>query len=207
MSLKIFVKSFLFICLMLPSFAGEPGTSDDEQVNSINEIIRKNVENSNFSKKIEPILKKTTINLPKNPISQLFNQTIGQKINTKKASIVGNCLPMQKLQFCKVVKPKKNSSHFNKYFYYLSSENKVNAIIAFSNKRVGNISICRSMIESWARYFENFDLLNTTSDSNKDQLFLEHTNIKKTEISMSCQSEQFRDINSFFSLKFFKDES
>ena len=36
---------------MLPSFAGEPGTSDDEQVNSINEIIRKNVENRIFQKK------------------------------------------------------------------------------------------------------------------------------------------------------------
>ena len=196
MLLKIFFKSLILIGIISSSFAGEPGTVD-EKIDIKEKIINEREENA-------PLLKKNIINLPKNPIFQLFNQVIGKKIDAKKTKIIGDCLPRQKLEFCKVVNPKSRSSHFNKYFYYLNYEKKVNAIIAFSDKRIGNVNKCRSMIKSWEKYFKNFDLLNITTDINKDQLFLEHINIKKTEISINCNFEQLRDIESYFSLKFFK---
>ena len=199
MSLKIFIKLLLSLVIISSSYAGEPGTPD-EIIDLKEKIIIEKKENI-------PLLKKNKINLPKNPISQLFNQAIGTTIDTKKAKIVGDCLPREKLKFCKVVTPKTRSIHFNKYFYYLNTERKVNAIIAFSDRRVGNIDKCRSMIKSWKNYFKNFDLLNITTVANKDQLFLKHINIEKTQISMSCNFEQFRDIKSYFSLKFLKNEN
>lgn len=202
MSLKIFIKYVLFFFLMTPIVAGEPGTLEKEVEQKDNKIIVKK------DKKIIPknenrVLTTNTVHLPKNPIRQLFHQKIGNKIDTNYATIVKACLPRYKEHTCKIVRPKKKSRHFNKYYYYLNSSKKVNAIIAFSDKRVGNLEQCRSMIIEWSDYLKNFDLNNNTDKSNKDQLLLDHANVQKTELSMSCLPEKFREIKSYFSLKLF----
>tara|TARA_B110000285_G_C15125455_1_gene619905 strand:- start:1379 stop:1999 length:621 start_codon:yes stop_codon:yes gene_type:complete len=200
MSLKIFIKFILIFFFMAPIMAGEPGTLEEEIKKNDNKIILKK-DKKIVLKKENRVLTKNKVHLPKNPITQLFHQRIGDKIDTTYAAMVGACLPRYKEHTCEIVKPKKQSSHFNKYYYYLNSSKEVNAIIAFSDKRVGNLEQCRSMITEWSDYFKNFDLTNNTDKSNKDQLLLDHANIHKTELSMSCLPEEFRDVKSYFSLK------
>ena len=206
-----------FICLLISTFvyAGEPGTElPIKQITKPSEEKKEEVTEKQKPKKLVT----AKIILPKNPLNSLFNQTLGQEINKKYAWIISDCKPLRKKNFCKKVKPKRRSVHFNQYYYYLNQSKKFNFILAFSNKRVGTISRCRSMIKEWEAYLLNFDLqkkismdnlddsIKNINKNNSDQLILFHENDNKIEVSMSCYPERFRDIKSYFSLSVLIDE-
>jgi len=204
-TLKVF---FLLICLMLPIeiiHAGEPGTDETTKVEQVD-----NKEPQNKIQKKEIIKEKlvnTDIQLPKNPIDKIFFQPLGQVLDPRYAIVTGDCSPAQKGYSCKIVKPKKKSNHFNKYYYYLNTNKQVYGVIAFRDHRIGNVDYCRSLIGEWGEYFKNFEFETKTKEENLDQLVLMTKSIKPSEVYMSCYPESYRDIKSYFSLKLFINES
>jgi hypothetical protein len=215
MATKNFLK--LLICLLISTFAyaGEPGT--ELPIQKIEKPSKEKIEAVKEKKEPKKLVT-TTISLPKNPLNSLFYQDLGQKIDKKYAWIVSDCTPLHQKSFCKKVKPKRKSVHFNQYYYYLNQSKKVYAIIAFSNKRIGTVRDCRAMIKEWETYLLNFDLqkksvtenvetsMKEINNSNLDQLILVHENKNKIEVNMSCYPESFRDIKSYFSLSVLTNE-
>ena len=185
--------------------AGEPGTEENIK---IQQDIKTNNSKTNPEKKIKSQkLVNTDIQLPKNPIDTIFLQPLGKPINPRYANLIGNCIPAQKDYSCKIIKPKKNSNHFNKYHYYLNANNQVYGVIAFRDYRIGNVDHCRSLITEWRDYFKNFEFETKSREENPDQLLLVTRSIQPSEIYMSCYPESYRDIKSYFSLKLFVDEN
>lgn len=191
MSSNFFLKVSAFLLITSSLLAGEPGTEVEKSDQKV--------------EKSETI--NTKINLPKNPIDKIFLQPLRKKIDTRAAIIIGDCLPQSKEGKCKIVKPKKKSSHFNRYYYYLNSNNEVYAVIAFANKRVGTTDYCRSLIKEWGLYFNNYDLIRASEEANLDQIILTKDHINKTEVYMSCFPESYRDIKSYFALKLIVHEN
>ncbi|MCI5054126.1 MAG: hypothetical protein MRY23_04855 [Pelagibacteraceae bacterium] len=203
--LKVILLSLSLILLSLSGNAGEPGTEQTQQIEK-----DKNLENQKpvaKKKSIKQKLVNTDIQLPKNPIDTIFLQPLGKPIDPRYANLSGNCIPAQKNYDCKIVVPKKKSTHFNKYHYYLNANKHVYGVIAFRDHRIGNVDHCRSLIGEWREYFNNFEFETKTKEENMDQLVLTTSAIKPSEIYMSCYPESYRDIKSYFSLKLFIDEN
>ena len=206
---------YLILLLIIPQilYSGESG---DEIPGEIKEVEKK-VELEDLDqelvdpKTIETLIEKslepktTTINLPKNRLTHMFGQAFLEKINNKNVKIIKNCQPLSNVEKCYVVDPKKKSKHFNTYYFYTNIDNKVNAIIAFDNKKLTDVSKCKEKMDEWVVFLENFDLKKTTSENkNLSVIYSDKPQQKPLEIFSNCYSESFRDVESSFILKFFK---
>ena len=206
---------YLILLLIIPQilYSGESG---DEIPGEIKEVEKK-VELEDLdqetidTKKIEKLIEKslepktTTVDLPKNRLTHMFGQAFLEKINNENIKIIRNCQPLSNVEKCYVVDPKKKSKHFNTYYFYTNIDNKVNAIIAFDKKKLTDISKCKEKMDEWVVFFENYDLQKVTSENqNLSVIYSDKPQQKPLEIVSNCYAESFRDVESSFILKFYK---
>ena len=203
--LKVILLAFSLMLFNGNIQAGEPGTEENKEIEQQDNI--KPEQTTTKKETVKQKLVNTEIQLPKNPIDKIFLQPLGRVLDLRYATITGNCTAAQKNYDCKVVQPKKKSTHFNKYHYYLNASKQVYGVIAFRDYRIGNVDYCRSLIREWREYFNNFEFETKTKEENMDQLVLTTSAIKPSEIYMSCYPESYRDIKSYFSLKLFINEN
>ena len=206
---------YLILLLIIPQilYSGESG---DEIPGEIKEVEKKVeledldqelVDPKTIEKLIEKSLepKTTKVDLPKNRLTHMFGQAFLEKINNENIKIIRNCQPLSNVEKCYVVDPKKKSKHFNTYYFYTNIDNKVNAIIAFDKKKLTDVAKCKKKMDEWGAFFENFDLQKVTSeDKNLSILYSDKPHQKPLEIVSNCYVERFRDIESSFILKFYK---
>ena len=206
----------LILLLMIPQilYSGESG---DEIPGEIINEVEKKIEPKDLDqelidpKTIETLIEKslepktTTIDLPKNRLTHIFGQAFLEKINNENVKIIKNCRPLSNVEKCYVVDPKKKSKHFNTYYFYTNIDNNVNAVIAFDKKKLTDVLKCKKKMDEWVIFFENFDLQKTTSENqNLSVFYTDKPNQKPLEIVSNCYAESFRDIDSSFILKFYK---
>ena len=206
---------YLILLIIIPQilYSGEPG---DEFPGEIKEVEKKvelkdldqeTIDTTKIEKLIDKSLepKTTTVDLPKNRLTHMFGQAFLEKINNQNIKIIKNCQPLSNVEKCYVVDPKKKSKHFNTYYFYTNIDNKVNAIIAFDKKKLTDVSKCKEKMDEWVVFLENFDLKKTTSENkNLSVIYSDKPQQKPLEIFSNCYSESFRDVESSFILKFFK---
>ena len=203
----------IFLILFFSSsflFAGESGDLPGEETNKPEEMFdekpteKEGLDVSNITELLKP--KNTEVVLPKNRLEQIFDQFFLAELNKDQLSIIGECENNLAEGKCFKVKPNKLSNHFNNYYFYTNSQNQVYAIIAFNNKKQGDLNQCKEKISLWKDYFDSFDLIEKEPKDNSLNFVLTDAPQKNSiEIFASCYNEQFRDISSSFSIKFFKN--
>ena len=203
----------IFLILFFSSsflFAGESGDLPGEETNKPEEMFdekpteKEGLDVSNITELLKP--KNTEVVLPKNRLEQIFDQFFLAELNKDQLSIIGECENNLAEGKCFKVKPNKLSNHFNNYYFYTNSQNQVYTIIAFNNKKQGDLNQCKEKISLWKDYFNSFDLIEKEPKDNSLNFVLTDAPQKNSiEIFASCYSEQFRDISSSFSIKFFKN--
>lgn len=153
---------------------------------------------------LEP--KDTEVTLPKNRLEEIFNQFFLTEINKKQITIQGECEKIIVEGKCFIVKPNKSSKHFNNYYFYTNQSGQVYSIIAFDNKKQGNLNICKERMATWKDYFNSFDFTEKEPLDNPLNFVLSDAPQQNSlEIFASCYTEEYRDIKSSFSIKFFKN--
>ena len=153
---------------------------------------------------LEP--KDTEVTLPKNRLEEIFNQFFMTEINKKQITIQGECEKIIVEGKCFIVKPNKSSNHFNNYYFYTNQSGQVYSIIAFNNKKQGNLNICKERMATWKDYFNSFDFTEKEPLDNPLNFVLSDAPQQNSlEIFASCYTEEYRDIKSSFSIKFFKN--
>ena len=153
---------------------------------------------------LEP--KDTEVTLPKNRLEEIFNQFFMTEINKKQITIQGECEKIIAEGKCFIVKPNKSSKHFNNYYFYTNQSGQVYSIIAFNNKKQGNLNICKERMATWKDYFNSFDFTEKEPLDNPLNFVLSDAPQQNSlEIFASCYTEEYRDIKSSFSIKFFKN--
>ena len=153
---------------------------------------------------LEP--KDTEVTLPKNRLEEIFNQFFMTEINKKQITIQGECEKIVAEGKCFIVKPNKSSKHFNNYYFYTNQSGQVYSIIAFNNKKQGNLNICKERMATWKDYFNSFDFTEKEPLDNPLNFVLSDAPQQNSlEIFASCYTEEYRDIKSSFSIKFFKN--
>lgn len=153
---------------------------------------------------LEP--KDTEVTLPKNRLEEIFNQFFLTEINKKQITIQGECEKIIAEGKCFIVKPNKSSKHFNNYYFYTNQSGQVYSIIAFDNKKQGNLNICKERMATWKDYFNSFDFTEKEPLDNPLNFVLSDAPQQNSlEIFASCYTEEYRDIKSSFSIKFFKN--
>jgi hypothetical protein len=153
---------------------------------------------------LEP--KDTEVTLPKNRLEEIFNQFFMTEINKKQITIQGDCEKIIAEGKCFIVKPNKSSKHFNNYYFYTNQSGQVYSIIAFDNKKQGNLNICKERMATWKDYFNSFDFTEKEPLDNPLNFVLSDAPQQNSlEIFASCYTEEYRDIKSSFSIKFFKN--
>jgi|TARA_B100000780_G_scaffold255098_1_gene203575 hypothetical protein len=211
---------YLILLIIIPQilYSGEPGDEIPGEIKEVEKkVVEKKVELEVLDKEtidtktIEKLIEKslepktTTVDLPKNRLTHMFGQAFLEKINNQNIKIIKNCQPLSNVEKCYVVDPKKKSKHFNTYYFYTNIDNKVNAIIAFDKKKLTDVSKCKEKMDEWVVFLENFDLKKTTSENkNLSVIYSDKPQQKPLEIFSNCYSESFRDVESSFILKFFK---
>ena len=209
--MKLIIQTFL-ILFFSTSFllAGEPGdlpgeeTTKPEEMFDEKPIEKEGLDVSNITELLKP--KNTEVALPKNRLEQIFNQSFLAELNMDQLSIIGECENNLAEGKCFKVKPNKLSNHFNNYYFYTNSQNQVYSIIAFNNKKQGDLNLCKEKISLWKDYFNSYDLIEKDPKDNSLNFVLTDAPQKNSiEIFASCYDEQFRDISSSFSIKFFKN--
>ena len=209
--MKIIIQTiFLFLIFLSPSISGEPGDIPGQKEITVEEIFTEEpIENegmdvSNVNEILEP--KDTEVVLPKNRLEQIFDQYFLAELNENELDIIGECEKNIADGNCYVVKPSQSSNHFNNYYFYTNSQNQVFSIIAFNDKKQGNLNNCKNKINMWKNYFTNFDLIEKEPINNPlNFIMTDAPQQNSLEIFASCYTEQFRDITSSFSIKFFKN--
>ena len=209
--MKIIIQTiFLFLIFFSLSISGEPGDIPGQKETTVEEIFTEEpIENegmdvSNVNEILEP--KDTEVVLPKNRLEQIFDQYFLAELNENKLNIIGECEKNIADGNCYVVKPSQSSNHFNNYYFYTNSQNQVFSIIAFNDKKQGNLNNCKNKINMWKNYFTNFDLIEKEPINNPlNFIMTDAPQQNSLEIFASCYTEQFRDITSSFSIKFFKN--
>ena len=215
--MKLIIKIFLIIFLLQGNLiSGESGDLPEEVINLQNpesmfddpkeeaEDKEGLVDQEEVTKILEG--KDTSIVLPKNRLTNIFNQNFLDTIDEKKVKILGECKKTVEDGKCLVVEPFKKSKHFNNYYFYLNSENLVYAIIVFDDKKQGDLNMCKKKITMWKSYFENYDFIEKDSKDNLLKLILSDApQQNELEVFASCYTENYRDIKSSFSIKFFKN--
>ena len=209
--MKLIIQTLL-ILFFSTSFllAGEPGdlpgeeTTKPEEMFDEKPIEKEGLDVSNITELLKP--KNTEVALPKNRLEQIFNQSFLAELNMDQLSIIGECENNLAEGKCFKVKPNKLSNHFNNYYFYTNSQNQVYSIIAFNNKKQGDLNLCKEKISLWKDYFNSYDLIEKEPKDNSLNFVLTDAPQKNSiEIFASCYNEQFRDISSSFSIKFFKN--
>ena len=153
---------------------------------------------------LEP--KDTEVTLPKNRLEEIFNQFFMTEINKKQITIQGECEKIIAEGKCFIVKPNKSSKHFNNYYFYTNQSGQVYSIIAFNNKKQGNLNTCKERMATWKDYFNSFDFTEKEPLDNPLNFVLSDAPQQNSlEIFASCYTEEYRDIKSSFSIKFFKN--
>ena len=203
----------IFLILFFSSsflFAGESGDLPGEEQNKPEEMFdekpteKEGLDVSNITELLKP--KNTEVVIPKNRLEQIFDQFFLAELNKDQLSIIGECEKNLAEGKCFKVKPNKLSNHFNNYYFYTNSQNQVYSIIAFNNKKQADLNQCKEKISLWKDYFDSFDLIEKEPKDNSLNFVLTDAPQKNSiEIFASCYNEQFRDISSSFSLKFFKN--
>lgn len=209
--MKIIIQTFfLFLIFSIPSISGESGDIPGQEETTLEEIFTdKPIENegmdvSNVNEILEP--KDTEVILPKNRLEQIFDQYFLAELNENELDIIGECEKNIADGYCYVVKPSQSSNHFNNYYFYTNSQNQVFSIIAFNDKKQGDLNNCKNKINMWKNYFTNFDLTEKEPINNPlNFIMTDAPQQNSLEIFASCYTEQFRDITSSFSIKFFKN--
>lgn len=162
------------------------------------------VEEAKLEEMLKP--KSTKINLPKNRLLSIFGQNFLEEVNNDRIKILNKCKPILQSGKCFKVLPDKRSAHFDNYYFYLNNNNLVNSIIAFNSKKYGDLNECENKLKEWDEYLINFDLNKKDEKKNLyNTIYTDAPQQEKIEIFGSCYEEEFRDIKSSFSLKFFKN--
>jgi len=215
--MKLIIKIFLIIFLLQGNLiSGESGDLPEEVINlqnpeSMFDDQKEEVEDKEGLVDLEVVTKilegkDTSIVLPKNRLTNIFNQNFLDTLDEKKVKILGECKKTIEDGKCLVVEPFKKSKHFNNYYFYLNSENLVYAIIVFDDKKQGDLNKCKKKITMWKSYFENYDFTEKDSKDNLLKLILSDApQQNELEVFASCYTENYRDIKSSFSIKFFKN--
>ena len=210
--MNLFIQILFFIFFLNTIIiAGEPGDLPGQEIKN-NDVetfseTPKEGESTNISN-VKEILepKDNTIELPKNRIQKIFGQYFLAKIDGKKINVLAECEKTLEDGNCFIVEPEKSSKHFNSYYVYTNSNKQVYSIIAFNDQKQGDLNKCKEKIISWKKFFENFDLIEKNSDENPYQFILTDAPQQNSiEIFASCYTESYRDINSSFSIKFYKN--
>ena len=191
-------------------YSGESGDLPGEEQKKPEEMFdekpieKEGLDVSNITELLKP--KNTEVALPKNRLEKIFNQFFLAELNRDQLNIIGECENNLAEGKCFKVEPNKLSNHFNNYYFYTNSQNQVYSIIAFNNKRQGDLNKCKEKISLWKDYFNSYDLIEKEPKDNSLNFVLTDAPQKNSiEIFASCYDEQFRDISSSFSIKFFKN--
>ena len=209
--MKLLIQIFLFIILLnFNAISGESGDLPGQEIKETEEIFEKKPEEkegmnvSDVNELLEP--KDTNVTLPKNRLEEIFDQYFLAELNDEKLTIIGECEKNLLDGKCYVVEPSKLSDHFNNYYFYTNSQNQVYSIIAFNDKKQGDLNKCKEKIEMWKEYFNSFDLnQKEPMDNSLNFVLTDAPQSNSLEIFASCYSEKYRDISSSFSIKFFKN--
>jgi len=186
--------------------SSEEDTSEllDENKNKEEEVQEGLVNEDQLDQLLEP--KDTEVTLPKNRLEEIFNQFFMTEINKKQITIQGECEKIMADGKCFIVKPNKSSKHFNNYYFYTNQLGQVYSIIAFNNRKQGDLNICKDRIATWKDYFNSFDFTEKEPLDNPLNFVLSDAPQQNSlEIFASCYTEEYRDIKSSFSIKFFKN--
>ena len=233
--MKVLIQIILFVFLsQTPTFSGESGELPGEELkdNTSQEAVTQNnpgmdsseenaselldeneskeediqeglVNEDQLDQLLEP--KDTEVKLPKNRLEEIFNQFFMAEINKKQIKI-GECEKIVANGKCFVVKPNKSSKHFNNYYFYTNQSGQVYSIIAFNNRKQGDLNICKDQMTTWKDYFNSFDFTEKEPLDNPLNFVLSDAPQQNSlEIFASCYTEEYRDIKSSFSIKFFKN--
>ena len=207
--MKLLIQIILLIfCIQTYSSAGESGELPGQEVNNIEETFeetpkeQEGVDVSSVSELLDP--KNTNIDLPKNRLLEIFNQYFLSELNNE-INIIKECENIIDGGKCYVVEPIKSSNHFNNYYFYTNSLNQVYSIIAFNDMKQGDLNKCKDKIASWKEYFNSFDLTEKENDNSLNFILTDAPQQNTLEVFASCYTEEYRDIKSSFSIKFFKN--
>ena len=212
--MKLLIQIFLLIFILSAnSISGESGDLPGQELKEINEnqeIIEETSEDtegintSTVEELLEP--KNTEITLPKNRLEEIFDQYFLAELNLDKLIIIGECEKNIADGKCYVVEPSKISNHFNNYYFYTNKSNQVYSIIVFNDKKQGDLNECKEKINLWKDYFNSYDLNEKEPLDNPLNFVLsDDPQQNSLEIFASCYTEKYRDINSSFSIKFYKN--
>ena len=212
--MKLLIQIFLLIFILSAnSISGESGDLPGQELKEISEnqeIIEETSEDtegintSTVEELLEP--KNTEITLPKNRLEEIFDQYFLAELNLDKLIIIGECEKNVADGKCYVVEPSKISNHFNNYYFYTNKLNQVYSIIVFNDKKQGDLNECKEKINLWKDYFNSYDLNEKEPLDNPLNFVLsDDPQQNSLEIFASCYTESYRDINSSFSIKFYKN--
>ena len=212
--MKLLIQIFLLIFISSAnSISGESGDLPGQELKEISEnqeIIEETSEEtegintSTVEELLEP--KNTEITLPKNRLEEIFDQYFLAELNLDKLIIIGECEKNVADGKCYVVEPSKISNHFNNYYFYTNKLNQVYSIIVFNDKKQGDLNECKEKINLWKDYFNSYDLNEKEPLDNPLNFVLsDDPQQNSLEIFASCYTEKYRDINSSFSIKFYKN--
>ena len=211
--MKLLIQIFLLVFFHnLIAISGESGDLPGQEIKPSEEVFEEKPEEiekegmdvSGITEILEP--KDTQINLPKNRLEQIFDQYFLAEINQDDLTIIGECEKNIADGNCFVVEPSQISNHFNNYYFYTNSLNQVYSIIVFNDQKQGDLNKCKEKITMWKDYFNSFDLTEKEpTDNSLNFVLTDAPQQNSLEIFASCYTEQFRDISSSFSIKFFKN--
>ena len=208
---------FLIFIISTKVFSGESGelpgqepqqTIESEEIIEIKPEEKEGMDVSGIDELLEP-KDIEEINLPKNRLVEIFDQRFLSELNLDKLVVVGECEKNTAEGKCYIVEPSKTSNHFNNYYYYTNIDNQVYSIIAFNDKKQGDLNNCKEKITSWKNYFNSYDLTEKEPLDNSLNFIMTDESEQNTknilEIFASCYTEEFRDISSSFSIKLNKN--
>jgi len=215
--MNLLIQIFLLIFLFnVNAFSGESGELPGQELQQVDETTEltdtteetpeetEGIDVSGVDEMLEP--KNTEIDLPKNRLVEIFDQYFLSELNLDKLVVVGECEKTIANGKCYVVEPSKASNHFNNYYYYTNSNNQVYSIIVFNDKKQGDLNKCKDMINLWKDYFNSFDLTEKEpKDNSLNFIMTDAPQQNSLEIFASCYTEQYRDISSSFSIRFYKN--
>ena len=202
----------LFSILNINAFSGESGDLPGKEIKETEEIFedkpaedeKEGMDVSKIDELLEP--KDSEVTLPKNRLEQIFDQFFLAEINEEDIFIIGECEKNIANGNCFVVEPSQTSNHFNNYYFYTNSQDQVYSIIVFNDKKQGDLNKCKEKISLWRDYFDNFDFTEKEpTDNSLNFVLTDAPQQNSLEIFASCYTEQYRDITSSFSIKFYKN--
>ena len=211
--MKIIFQILLFTFFSLSNvIAGESGDLPGQEIDTKDAEVeisepeeKEGLDVSSIDKLLEP--KNNEVELPKNRLEKIFGQQFLFSLADTEIQILGECEKSIADGKCYVVEPKEKTSHFNNYYFYTNRNDQVYSIIVFNDKKQGDLNVCKNKISEWKNFFlDNYDLKEKKPTDNSLNFVLSDTPLQNTlEVFASCYSENYRDVNSSFSIKFYKN--